>query len=155
MRRRILAIICLLLLCGSCAAEEAVNRALNAADLGRLEEFAGDAAPEMDLKQVVKDASQGKLTSADELLAQLRDRALTALREALRACGTLIAPALLLATLRCALPEGRGGSEGARFLLLCVLMIFGRSGTVTVLTAMTRRDRRVASRYPAEEISIG
>lgn len=40
-------------------------------------------------------------------------------------------------------------------LLLCVLMIFGRSGTVTVLTAMTRRDRRVASRYPAEEISIG
>lgn len=122
MRRRILAIICLLLLCGSCAAEEAVNRALNAADLGRLEEFAGDAAPELDLKQVVKDASQGKLTSADELLAQLRDRALTALREALRACGTLIAPALLLATLRCALPEGGGGSEGARFLLLCVLM---------------------------------
>ena len=40
-------------------------------------------------------------------------------------------------------------------LLLCVLMIFGRSGTVTVLTAMTRRDRRAASRYPAEEISIG
>ena len=40
-------------------------------------------------------------------------------------------------------------------LLLCGLMIFGRSGTVTVLTAVTRRDRNVASRYPEEEISIG
>lgn len=145
MRRWLLALICLVLLSGSCAAEEAVNRALDASDLGGLEEFAGDAAPELDLKQVVEDASQGKLTSADELLARLRDRALTALREALRACGTLIAPALLLATLRCALPEGNGGSEGARFLLLCVLML---SMTRLVLDGMTDVEacmRRIGS----------
>ncbi|MDO5322763.1 MAG: hypothetical protein Q4G06_01990 [Clostridia bacterium] len=123
MRRGILVLLCLLLMCGSCAAEEAVNRALDAADLSGLEEFAGDAAPELDLQQVVLDAAQGELTTADELLEQLRNRVLDALREALRACGALIAPALLLATLRCALPEGNGGSEGARFLLLCVLML--------------------------------
>ena len=123
MRRWLLALMCLLLLGGSCTAEEAVNRALDAADLGGLEEFAGEVAPDLDLKQVVQDAAQGELASADDLLVRLRDRALTALREALRACGALIAPALLLATLRCALPEGNGGSEGARFLLLCALML--------------------------------
>ena len=122
MRRWLLALLCLLLLGGSCKAEEAVQRALDAADLGGLEEFAGEVAPELNLEQVVQDATQGELTSADELLDRLREYALTALREALGACGALIVPALLLATLRCALPEGRGGSEGARFLLLCVLM---------------------------------
>lgn len=122
MRRWLLALMCLLLLGGSCAAEEAVNRALDAADLSGLEKFAGEVAPELDLEQVVQDTAQGAVASAEVLLDMLRDWALTALREALRACGGLIAPALLLATLRCALPEGGGGSEGARFLLLCVLM---------------------------------
>ena len=122
MRRWLLALMCLLMLGGGCTAEEAVNRALEAADLSGLEEFAGDAAPELDLKQVLQDAAQGKLAPADELLERLRDRVLNALRGALHACGSLIAPALLLAALHCALPEGGGGSEGARFLLLCVLM---------------------------------
>ena len=122
MRRGILVLLCLLLLGGCCAAEEAVNRALDAADLGGLEEFAEEVAPELDLKQVVQDAAQGKLAPVDELLGQLRDRALAALRDALRACGSLIAPVLLMSTLRCVLPEGRGGAEGARFLLLWVLM---------------------------------
>ncbi|MCC6095458.1 MAG: Trk family potassium uptake protein [Eubacterium sp.] len=40
-------------------------------------------------------------------------------------------------------------------LLLCGLMIFGRSGTVTVLTAMTRKDKNTASRFPDEEVSVG
>ena len=47
MRRWLLALMCLVLLCGSCAAEEAVNRALDAANLGELEEFAGEVAPEL------------------------------------------------------------------------------------------------------------
>ncbi|MDO4622707.1 MAG: potassium transporter TrkG [Eubacteriales bacterium] len=40
-------------------------------------------------------------------------------------------------------------------LLLTVLMIFGRSGTVTMLYALTRRDKKVQAKYPAESITIG
>ena len=122
MRRWMLALMCLVLLCGSCAAEDSVQRALEATDLRELEEFAGNAAPGLALRQVVEDASQGKLTSPDVLLERLRDLMCSALREVVRACGMLIVPVLLLATLRCMLPEGSGGSEGARFLLMCALM---------------------------------
>ena len=122
MRRWLLALVCLVLLCGSCTAEEAAQRALDALDLGGLEEFAETAAPELDLKQVAQEAAQGRLTSPDALLDQLRGLMRAALREAVRSCGLLIVPALLLAMLRCALPEGNGGGAGARFLLMCALM---------------------------------
>lgn len=118
----ILALMGLLIFGGSCAAEEPARRTLDAVDLGGMEEFAGEAAPDLNLKPILEGALQGELPAPEDLWEAIGKQLRSALGDALTSLAGLIVPVLLLAVMGCALPERRGGSAGARFLILCLLL---------------------------------
>ena len=104
-------------------AEDAARRALEDAGIDGIADFASEFGAEVDPAAVASEALDGKLPGGAEMLDWLRARAVEPLRDALDAGRALIAPVLLLALLRCALPDGAGGSEGARFLLRLTLLL--------------------------------
>ncbi|MDY5220428.1 MAG: hypothetical protein SPH82_07625 [Eubacteriales bacterium] len=123
MRRFVAALLMLLLLTGYALAEEPARRALESTDLDDLEEFAGKVAPELDLQGILQDALHGELPNTEALIKALQDRLCAAAKDAVQSCGALIAPALLLAVMGCALPDHSGASAGAHFLILCTLLL--------------------------------
>lgn len=138
MRRLALCLAALICLCGSAAAEGAAERALREADLRGIQEFAREYGADVDLEGLAEDALGGKLSGLDALLAWLRAHAAAPVRVALQAGRGLLAPALLLALVRCALPQAQGGSGGARFLLRLTLLMGFSEVAQAALTASER-----------------
>ena len=123
MRRWIICAALMLLLCGSAAAEEAARRALDGVDIGGIAEFATEYGAEMDPAAVAEAALRGDMPDLRELFDALKARLAAPVLESLRAGRGLLAPILLLALLRCAMPGGSAGSGGARFLLRLTLLM--------------------------------
>lgn len=123
MKRAVICLALALALCGGARAEDAARRALEEAGLGGIEEFAREHGGEVDPAALAEGALQGDVPGAKEAWDWLKARFAEPLLDALRAGRGLLGPVLLLALLRCAMPEGAGGSEGARFLLRMTLLL--------------------------------
>ena len=128
MRRLAVWIAILLLLGGSAAAEDAARRALSESDMRGIAEFAAEYGAEMDPAAVAEAALSGDMPDLRGLFDLVKARLAAPVMEALRMGRELLGPILLLALIRCAMPDGTGGSGGARFLLrLTLLMGFSES----------------------------
>ena len=123
MRRLAVWLMLALALCGSAAAEEAARRAFNEADISGIADFAREYGAEVDPNALAQAALQGDVPDARELFEALKGRLIAPLKDALRTGQGLLGPVLLLALLRCALPDAAGGSGGARFLLRLALLL--------------------------------
>ena len=134
--KRILAwAVLLLALCGRAEAEEAARRALLEAGMDGIVEFAADYGAEVDPAAVAEAALRGDMPDARELLDMVKARLAAPILEALGMGRGLLAPVLLLALIRCALPDGAGGSGGTRFLLRMTLLIGFSEAAVRALSA--------------------
>ena len=121
--RRLLVCLALLLLLGANAyAEEAARRALKEVGLDGIADFAAEYGSEVDPTVIAEAALRGDMPDMRELFDMLKARLAAPVMEALRLGRSLLAPVLLLALMRCATPDGTGGSGGVRFLLRLALL---------------------------------
>ena len=123
MRRLAVWLALTMLLCGSAAAEEAARQAFSEADISGIADFAAEYGAEVDPVAVAEAALQGDMPDARALFEMLKARLAAPVLDALRTGRGLLGPILLLALLRCAMPDASSGSGGARFLLRLTLLI--------------------------------
>ena len=135
MKRLLTCIVLLIALSGSAAAEEAARRALQEAGMDGIAEFAAEYGAEVDLTAVAEAALRGDMPDAQELFDLLKSRLTAPVLEALGMGRGLLAPVLLLALIRCVLPDGAGGSGGVRFLIKLTLLIGFSEVAVRALSA--------------------
>ena len=110
--KRLLLLLVLVLLLGTCRAEAA----LEFADTGPLEDFAAEHA-QVDVQEMVLSAISGKSGLAD-FIHDLKVRAASPVQDALAGMAVLLAPAILLAVLGCTAGNGAGAARFAAQLLL-------------------------------------
>lgn len=123
-------------------------------------EFARESGAENMVGEIMQDAAAGKMPDFDSIgrwfAARVEDPARQMLRQAVQLC----APVLLLALMGCVLP-GRGGADGARFLLnLQLLIVFSNMADGAIEAAgecllAARRFTNIASPILAAMLATG
>lgn len=134
MRRLVFCALILTMLLSVGLAEETARRIYQETDQSRMQEFAREYAPDVDVDQLAQGALDGELPGAQEILAWLKARITTPVLETLSRLRGLMAPLILLALIRSTMPRG-GGSSGAGFLLRMVLMLGFSQLAVSAMSA--------------------
>ena len=115
-------------------------------DLSALDDFSREYSGGIDMEEMIGEALAGNALDADEVVAWLKERIAAPVQETLGSCRGLVAPALLLALLRCTMPGERGTGSGAR-LLLRMLLLLGFAGLSQAAIAAAERCLETAARF--------
>lgn len=122
--KRTLVYICIFMcFCGHCLAEDTAQYIFEQTDQKALNEFVKAYGEDLNVEKIAQDAIQAQLPSAKTILSWLKMRIIAPVLEVLGQIRNLLGPVLLLALLRCMLPQASGGSGGACFLLRLILLL--------------------------------
>ena len=126
--------------------EGAAQRAMEGVDQSALHDFAWDYAPDVDVGGIGETVLRGESPDVQGLLKWLRERTVAPLKRTIEAGRGMIAPALLLALLRCTLSSERGAGSGAR-LMLRMLLLLGFAGLAQSAVEAAQRCLQIAARF--------
>ena len=105
-----------------CCAAESAEDMLEGVPMERLQSFSDENETGLDVSVLAGNALQGKIPSADKIIAYIKGSVSAPFRSAARDASAAVVPVLLLAVLGSTFPESSGGVGGARFVLYVAVL---------------------------------
>lgn len=102
------------------SAEEAARKTLQEAELSQMQSFAEESG--MDLNNIIDGIFSGELPKTTEFLSCVVSKVRIPLNNTLEDALGMLAPVLMLGLLGSMMPDGKGGTNCARFMLRIVLL---------------------------------
>ena len=145
MKRLILLMCTLLLVSGACLAEEQAQDLLASVDTGKIQSFADQYMPGVDMENVAGDVLNGNINGFGRIYAYIKSAITESLSSTAKTASGIIAPVLLMALLGNAFPDASGGVNGAKFMLMLSLI-----GTLSGIAAKALSSAQVCMRAAGE-----